>query len=219
MKTSKYEQGAIAFADENYQKAMEIMLPLAKEGDIKAQLSVASMYFSGLGVKQDYEKAAQWYRYGAEKGHPIAQHSLAMALFSLENIEEAIEYLLKADQQNISFAQSCLGDVFTGAYNIPNHILSKFNFGFYDGLVWYEKAGDGGFSYAYHRLGDIYAKGEVVTKNEINALKFYRKAAQEGYSPSQEVLADAYRNGLFGLPVDLEQAQYWSKKIQENENA
>lgn len=214
---SKYEEGGKAFDSENYEKAMEIMLPLAQAGDVEAQLSVASMYFSGLGVQQDYRQAVKWYRPAAEKGHPVAQHSLGIALLALDDMNEAIEYLLEADKQNVSVAQSCLGDLFTGAYgSLPSEVLKKFNFTFYKALQWYQKAGKGGFPYAYHRLGNIYAKGEGVEKSEIDAIRFYHKAAEQGYSPSQRVLAKAYQDGLLGLPSDLEQAQYWFSRVQES---
>ncbi|ERN39819.1 TPR repeat-containing protein [Rubidibacter lacunae KORDI 51-2] len=214
---ARYEEGAYAFNTENYEKAMRIMLPLAREGDVNAQLSVASMYFSGLGVQQDYRQAIKWYRPGAEQGHPVAQHSLAIALLSLDIIDEAIEYLLEADKQNVTVAQSCLGDIFTGAYNFPKEALEKFDFSFDEALEWYQKAGEGGFPYAYHRLGEISeARGGDSQENEAVALDFYHKAAKQGYVPSQMVLARAYQDGLLGLPIDLEQAQYWFRQAQEN---
>jgi uncharacterized protein len=218
MQISRYEEGADAFNSENYEKAIKIMLPLANEGDVRAQLSVASMYFAGLGVQQDYRQAIKWYRPAAEKGHPVAQHSLAISLLSLnevDNIREAIEYLLEADKQHVPFAQSCLGDIFTGAYNLSSEALNSFTFSFDEALKWYQKAGEGGFSYAYHRLGEIFASGEEVYKDEAKAILCYRRAAQEGYEPSQEILGRAYAEGLFGLPKDPEQSQYWFTQAQQ----
>ena len=36
------------------------------------------MYSEGLGVKQDYIKAVEWYKKAAEQGYSRAQHNLAL---------------------------------------------------------------------------------------------------------------------------------------------
>ena len=53
----------------------ENLLP-AKQGDAKAQIFVGYLYETGQGVKQNYTKAAGWYRKAAEKGNPVAQEQL-----------------------------------------------------------------------------------------------------------------------------------------------
>jgi uncharacterized protein len=49
---------------------------LAEQGDPKARLMLAEMYFDGLGVDQDYREAVNWCRRAAQQGFDSAQHYL-----------------------------------------------------------------------------------------------------------------------------------------------
>lgn len=60
----------------NYATALNIWLPLAKNGDAAAQVSVAEIYEKGLGVPPQYDIAAQWYEKAAEQGLARAQLAL-----------------------------------------------------------------------------------------------------------------------------------------------
>ncbi len=213
---STFEQGDAAYAAGDYDTAFKILMPLAQNGDIRAQISIAGMYFTGHGVQQDLAQAARWYRPAAEKGHPMAQNNLARILFS-SNPEEAIQWFFSAAENGIPFAQSFLGDIFTGAYELPSNIREKFNNNFEEAFKWYRKAGEGGFSYAYHRLGEMYVNSQGVEKSEVEAVRWYEKAAEQEYEPSQKVLAQAYQQGLLGLTPDPERAKYWLDKAQAND--
>ena len=48
----------------------------ADQGVAKAQNNLGNMYYHGLGVAQDYAKAAKWYRKAADQGHANAQFNL-----------------------------------------------------------------------------------------------------------------------------------------------
>ena len=62
----------------DYMAAYHELMPLAEQGDAKAQYSLAFLYDTGLGIGVDYEKAAEWYRKSADQGEPNAQHNLAV---------------------------------------------------------------------------------------------------------------------------------------------
>ena len=51
-------------------------LPLAEQGDVRAQYSLALRYVNGQGVIQDYKQAVKWYRKAAEQGDADAQNNL-----------------------------------------------------------------------------------------------------------------------------------------------
>jgi TPR repeat protein len=61
-----------------YDEARATWLALAKTRDPTARYSLGRLYELGTGVKQDFEKAAYWYRLAAEQNHPYAQGSLAV---------------------------------------------------------------------------------------------------------------------------------------------
>ena len=41
-------------------EALELIFPLAKSGDINAQLRLANMYYRGQGLEKNYDKASYW---------------------------------------------------------------------------------------------------------------------------------------------------------------
>ena len=50
----------------------------AEEGNATAQFDLGDRFYDGLGVTQDYAKAAKWFRKAAERGHIKAQANLGM---------------------------------------------------------------------------------------------------------------------------------------------
>ena len=50
----------------------------ANQGHTKAQFNLGVMYDAGEGVKQDFRKAAKWYRLAAKKGFAQAQFNLGI---------------------------------------------------------------------------------------------------------------------------------------------
>ncbi|MGR9114421.1 MAG: tetratricopeptide repeat protein [Gammaproteobacteria bacterium] len=53
----------------NEKEASNWMLKAAKQGLLEAEVVVAAMYDSGLGLPHDVNKATQWYEKAAAKGH------------------------------------------------------------------------------------------------------------------------------------------------------
>ena len=72
------EDGLAAFDRQEYGEALRIWLDLSKEGDTAAPYYIGRMCEAGLGMDQNYQRAAQWYRKAAERGNPYAQGSLAV---------------------------------------------------------------------------------------------------------------------------------------------
>ena len=52
------------------------LLEKAESGDAEAQYEVGNIYYFGKGVPVDHEKANQWYRKAADKGHRYAERAL-----------------------------------------------------------------------------------------------------------------------------------------------
>ena len=77
------------------------LLELVKQGDLEACRNLGHKYADGDGVEQDYAKAMEYYRIGADKGDPHAIYSLAYCyLFGLEgddNHKKGIE-LMKLEE-------------------------------------------------------------------------------------------------------------------------
>ena len=54
----------------DYVQALNILRPLAAQGNALAQYRIGFMYYNGKGVTQSYQEALKWYRLAAaELGH------------------------------------------------------------------------------------------------------------------------------------------------------
>lgn len=65
-----------AYDRANYATALKIWLPLARDGDARAQNYVGEIYEKGLGTEPQYDLAVEWYRRAAEQGLASAQINL-----------------------------------------------------------------------------------------------------------------------------------------------
>ncbi|WP_017324314.1 tetratricopeptide repeat protein [Synechococcus sp. PCC 7336] len=198
-----FENGDFAYQNNEFDKAFRIFQKLAESGDVKAQISLAGMYFSGQGTDSNLVEASKWYRFAAEQGYAIAQINLATILFE-SNPKESIKLLKLASSQDMPLAQSMLGDIYSGIYGLSSDFEKDYRLS----KKYYEKAGEKGFSYAYHRLGEIY----LDLKKYKQAFKYFEKASKEGYAPSQLILSQAYQKGLLGLEIDPKKSEYWLNK-------
>jgi TPR repeat protein len=72
----RYEDGVAAFQKGSYDVAIEILLPLAEDGDAQAQTAVGYIYLKRPGYNDDLREAQKWLRLAAEQGDAPAQHLL-----------------------------------------------------------------------------------------------------------------------------------------------
>lgn len=68
-----------AYARGDYIAAAALLIPLAWQGDARAQGMVGYLYEHGKGVPQDFVVAAQWYGCAAEQGDATAQYLFGLA--------------------------------------------------------------------------------------------------------------------------------------------
>lgn len=73
-----YEKGLEAFQKLDFKSAVKEWMPLANKGDANIQATLAVLYHTGQGVKQDYQKAFHWYQKAAEQGNVAAQANLGV---------------------------------------------------------------------------------------------------------------------------------------------
>ncbi len=73
----KFQDGQESFSEKNYKQAYSTWLDLAEQGYPLAQSTLAYLYGSGIGVKQDYKMAAKWMTLAANQGEPQSMYNLA----------------------------------------------------------------------------------------------------------------------------------------------
>lgn len=208
---SNLEQGIAIFQAGDYSQAFKILKPIAEQGNAEAQCIIGNMYDLGLCVEPNPREAIYWYLQAAQQGHMIPQNNLGNIYFIEGNLEEAEKWLLKSAQQGFPIAIVTLANLYstkaTTSINQTEIAANQLK-----AAKGYQIAAENNFPFACHRLGDIYASGLGLEKDEQEAVKWYQKAAEQNFQPSQEVLAQAYLEGLLGLPKDSQQAEYWQKK-------
>ena len=81
----------------------------------------------------------------------------------------------------------------------------------------YQKAADLGNTKAQPAIGFMYSKGEGVTQNSAEALKWFLKAAENGNAKAQIGIGVRYYTGK-GVTQDYKEALIWYKKSAEQGN-
>ncbi len=124
----------------------------AEQGDAEAQYRLAKLYFSGLGVPEDYNEAAKWMKSAAEQGHALAQFNLGEFYVNgwgvPGNHTEGLKWMKRAAEQGEVLAQLRLGYAYQHGYRAPQ------DYG--EAVKWYMKAAEQGDRTAQMELQEIY---------------------------------------------------------------
>ena len=117
------EDANAATARGDFKKAVEIIRPLAGQGNASAQYSLGDMYIYGAGVPQDFAEAVKWYRKAAEQGNARAQHDLGFMYDQGRGVPqdytEAVKWYRKAAEQGDASAQYSLGEMYVNGQGVP----------------------------------------------------------------------------------------------------
>ncbi|MGE4528063.1 MAG: tetratricopeptide repeat protein [Rhodospirillaceae bacterium] len=73
-----YEEADQAYEDGDYEKAKEILIPLAENGHAKAMNLLGLMHSKGKGYPRCRTKACNWYEKAANAGYASGQGNLAL---------------------------------------------------------------------------------------------------------------------------------------------
>ena len=76
-------------------------------------------------------------------------------------------------------------------------------------MKWFRKAAEQGNAKAQFKLGVMYAGGNGVPEDDVEAVKWYRMAAEQGHARSQFSLGLMYAVGE-GVPMDKVKAYMFS---------
>lgn len=68
MNTDLLQRGVNAFMGSRFDEAVQLLLPLAEQGEVEAQKLMARLYFSGRGVEKSLERYHYWLSRAAEQG-------------------------------------------------------------------------------------------------------------------------------------------------------
>jgi TPR repeat protein len=149
-----FEVGVKAYESGDYLAAFKAWLPLAYESDPAAQRNLGHLYRLGLGVTQDFAKAAEWYTRAADAGLARAQANLANMYLRGQGVEkdpaEAAKWFEKAAKQGHVVSQYNLGLLYENGLGIAADDV--------EAVKWYYLATKGGHAKALAKLALLISK-------------------------------------------------------------
>ena len=107
-----YSKGNIYFSKGRYEKAFKYFMLAANEGNRDAIFDVGSMYWKGVGVKQDYKKAIEYIKKLSDTGFARASLVIGEILATTIDETEAIKYYEIAVKQGSEAAKERLDAIF-----------------------------------------------------------------------------------------------------------
>jgi len=156
----------------------EIALAGAEAGDPQMQTRVASAYMEGKDAPKDLDKAIHWLKKASAQGYSDATFQLAYIYTGqVESTYADTQMMLlnlgKAAEQGEGMAQSMLGTMYYSGSNGLSKDLDK-------AVEWYMKACENNDATGFLGMGSLYALGQGVDKDPIQAHRFFIKAEELG---------------------------------------
>lgn len=189
------------------QLTSEELLTLANNGDIEAQVQLATAYRQGddaLAVDQNMSEAYYWYQRAAAQGDSTAQYQLGLMHFRGSGVAKdytmAREWWLESATLGNADAQQKLGYLYSEALGVERDYNRA--------VSWYTRAARLGHAEAQTLLGSLYHEGNRIPQNYREAFKWYKLAAERGHPHAQYTLATLYHDG-FGTEQDFVQCTAW----------
>ncbi len=205
------EAGRAAIVAGDYSKALDILRPMAAQGDAAAEVALGAMYAQGLGVPADLDIARDWFSRSARQGNEKAK-------FNLLHVADVYLYG-KASERRCTDALAVITELVGMEYVAAYTTAGNF---FYEGceevaarpaeaIGWWREAASEGDPIAMVNLGVAYANGVGVEQDYAEAFNWYRKSAEKGHAAGQYGLGLMYQYGD-GVPADPAEARRWYEK-------
>ena len=128
-----------------YEAAHRIWQQRAQQGDDIAQINLGALYDNGLGIPQNAETAAKWYRRAAISGNPFGQYNLGCMYVEgrgvARDLVQAEKWYAKAADQELPMAQFSLGLLFADKALRNKNKASVSQKNFETAVQWFYKSG------------------------------------------------------------------------------
>jgi hypothetical protein len=86
-----FNDGWIAYTNEDFRGAAKQWKPLAEKGDAKSQTNLGILYFNGKGVLKDYKKAISWFEKAGDQGEAEAQFILGKVYIEGDGVSKSLK--------------------------------------------------------------------------------------------------------------------------------
>lgn len=199
---SPLQRARMAVWTRDYAKALELLRPLAEQGDAEAQDELAGMYAGGWGIPQDYAKALEWFRKAAAQKNAVGTYNVGRIYDNgwgvAKDPAEALRWYRAAAELGEPDAQGRLGYLLATAPE-PSYA---------EAAKWFRTSIERGHEHGVYWIGRLHEEGWGLPKDLKQALRLYREAAVAGDPDAQARLGVLYRDGR-GVERDDEKARLW----------
>ena len=207
---SGYREGYAAFKIGDHDRAFEMWLSAAEQGNARAQKSLGDMYAYGLGTEPSDTSALAWYRKSAEQEFAPGLYALATLLEAGRGGQaepaELVELYQQAARLGHGEAESRVGALYeNGKWVEQDDALAA---------KWYQRAALQNDPRGLAGLALLTGKGRGVALDVGKSIELNRKAADLGSARAQHNLSVAYETGVGVKPDDAESAR-WLKLAAE----
>ena len=152
---------------QDYTKARELYEKAADKGNVRAMVSLVSLYADGQGVVQDFAKAREWAEKAADKGDARAMAQLGWLYANGPDVApdyaKAREWYEKAADKGDAYAMAQLGWFYSKGQGVVQ--------GFAKAREWYEKAADKGNASAKAQLEQLPIREAAAAGRYAEALQ------------------------------------------------
>jgi len=127
-----------------------------------------------------------------------------------QDYDKAMEWYQKAADIDYLPAIHNVGYLYYHGYGVPQDYKKAFQY--------FSRASERGYALSKGKLGEMYYNGYYVEQDYDKAFELLKKAAEAtdgSNGDAMKRLSDCYRFGK-GTTKDLEKAEYWLKKAQDN---
>lgn len=202
---TRYRLGKQAYDTQDFQTALEYLMPLAEEGHTLAQYYVAQIHHFGFGgVEKNDTVAVQWYRRAAQGG-------LVVAMFKLGNMYLDGDGVERDPTQAAAFYRAA------GARGHAESLVMIARF-YEEGLVydkdegearvWYRRAIEHGSQEAMLRLASNLMSTERIPRDYRRAFTWIVVAAEQGNREAAH-LRQSLRPRFYQEEID--RAEEWAR--------
>lgn len=183
--------------------ALDVLIPEADAGHMRAQNIVGSAYQYGLGVSADPQAAIRYFEMAAAQGYPPAMHNLGVLYEDgMEGLppDEAVAREWYARGAALDYAPAITGlGIFQllgrGGPEDPEGALASLR-----------RAVDLGDPLAHEWMSYVYRTGAAGLQPDLELARHHMTvAALQGRAPAQNDLGEMHERGEGG-PVDLDRA-------------
>jgi TPR repeat protein len=136
-----------------------------------AMQSIGYMYYKGEGVKQDYDKAVEWWNKASDRGDAQAKFNLGLMYFSGKGMKvdaaKGVKLWRQAAEMGNAEAQSALGNVFFNGTEVEQDFQAAY--------MWFR------LSTAFGKKGDDMKAAMAAQRLKKKELDRAEKEAQEKF--------------------------------------